>query len=350
MDANIFVRAIEKLVDYTASGIGSTASFFFSRMVARRDSEARLISAEGEARAQEALAEGQANTIRIIAEAQAEARSTLISPEAVVEGEVTFGDLVQQRIQFQEWKRQSNIKSVVQKAAWALGDKEVQDHEVDHDWTAQFFDEVQDVSSEDMQELWAKILAGEVERPGSTSIRTLRVLKDMNQRVARIFSRFCAFCVYTEGITGVDGRICNACFNIFSTNGFFHSDLNLLNTHGLVNPDYDSWQDLQHAIGVGRTPPDQTSRHPFRFQGQYWVLYPVGGPRSVKPRSPGFPLRGASLSQSGLELSRVVRLEPMEDYKTALINYFAQEGLQMTPVDNGDWQIGPVFISGSTHD
>lgn len=350
MEIGPLVSGISKLADYAASGIGSVAGPMLASWKARREANAKLIAAKGEVEAQRVLAEGQAHTIQIIARAQSDARAILVSPDATVQGQLDFGETVNQRIQFQEEKRQSNIMAVVQRAALEVGEKEVQDHEVDHDWTARFFNDVQDVSSEEMQELWAKILAGEVERPGSTSIRTLNVLKDMNLRVARIFSRFCAFCVYTEGTMGVDGRICSACFHIFSTNGFLHSDLNLLNTQGLVNPDYDSWQDLQHAIGVGRTPPDQTSRHPFRFQGQYWVLYPVGGPRSVRPRSPGFPLRGPSLSQSGLELSRVVRLEPMEDYKTALINYFAQEGLQMTPVDNGDWQIGPVFISGSTHD
>lgn len=270
-----------------------------------------------------------------------------------MQGQLEFGTVVTQRIQFQEEKRQANIGSIVRQAALELGDKEVQDHEVDHDWTARFFDDVQDVSSEDMQQLWAKILAGEVERPGSTSFRTLRVLKDMNQHVARIFSWFCVLCVYSEGTryaSDDDGRVCNACFDRITTHGFRSSYLDLLNTHGLVNPNYDSWHDMQSAIGFGRIQPDQTNRYPFRFQSQYWVLYPVGGPRSMKPRSPGFPLRGASLSQSGLELSQVVRAEPLDDYKTALINYFAQEGLQMTPVDNGDLHIGPEFISGSTHD
>ena len=38
-------------------------------------------------------------------------------------------------------------------AALELGDGNVQDHEVDHDWTARFFNDVQDVSSEEMQKL-----------------------------------------------------------------------------------------------------------------------------------------------------------------------------------------------------
>ncbi len=90
-----------------------------------------------------------------------------------MQGQLDFGAAITQRIQFQEEKRQSNIVAVIGQAAQELGDREVQDHEVDHDWTARFFNDVQDVSSEEMQQLWAKILAGEVERPGSTSLRTM---------------------------------------------------------------------------------------------------------------------------------------------------------------------------------
>lgn len=315
---------------------------------AQQEAKANSIAAQGEAEAQRILTEGQATTMGIIANAQADARAKLVSPDAIVQGQLDVGTVVTQRIQFQEEKRQANIGSIVRQAALELGDKRVQNHEVDHDWTARFFNDVQDVSSEDMQTLWAQILAGEVERPGSTSLKTLRILKDMDQHVARIFSWFCAFCVYSEVPPEFDARICSACFHIFSTNGFLHSYLNLLNTHGLVNPDYHSWHDLQAAIGFGRIPPDQTNRYPFRFQGKYWVLYPIGGPRSIEPRSPGFPLRGASLSHSGLELSQVVQVKPMDDYKTALIEYFAQEGLQMTPVDSGDLHVGPLYISEET--
>ena len=193
MEINVSVRAIEKLVDYTASGIGSTASYFFSRMVARRDAEVRAITAEGEVEAQRILTEGRAMSMQIIAAAQVEARSKLISPQAALQGEVTIGDLIEQRVQFQEEKRQANIGSVVAQAAHELGDREVQDHEVDHDWTARFFNDVQDVSSEEMQQLWAKVLAGEVERQGQFSLRTLDTLHNMSVSEAKLFAEACNY-------------------------------------------------------------------------------------------------------------------------------------------------------------
>ena len=172
MDVNL--PAIEKLVDYAASGIGSVAGSMLAPWKARREAQAKQITAEGDA-----------TILQIQAEAQSKAREILVSQNTDVTGELDITDKVNQRIQFQEQKRQINIGSVVEEAASQLGDKRVANTEPDHDWTARFFNEVQDVSSEEMQSLWAKVLAGEVERAGSTSIRTLGILKNLDQVTAR---------------------------------------------------------------------------------------------------------------------------------------------------------------------
>lgn len=213
INVKLNVPAIEKLVDFTVSGIGSTASFFFSRETARHDAEVRVIAAKGDAEAQRVLAKGRATSMHIIAEAQAEARSKLISPQAALQGEVAIGELIEQRVQFQEAKRLANIGSVVAKAAQALGDREVQDHEVDHDWTARFFNDVQDVSSEEMQQLWAKVLAGEVDRPGQFSLRTLDALHDMSVGEAKLFAEACNYVaaermiIYTDDMQFMDNNL-----------------------------------------------------------------------------------------------------------------------------------------------
>ena len=338
MDINVSVRAIEKLVDYTASGIGSTASFFFSRMLARRDAEARLVSADGEARVNRTLAESQANTMRIIANAQADARSALISPEAVVEGEVTFGVLVDQRIQFQEQKRQSNIESVVQQAALELGDKEVQNHQVDHDWTARFFSDVQDVSSEQMQVLWAKILAGEVTKPSSTSIRTLSILRNLNQDVAGLFSKFCCICVFlrNDELQVLEARVPSLKDyregNSLRDYGIDYGSLNLLDEHGLIVSDYNSWRD--YNICITAWPSERKEGMwvvPFNFQGRYWVLKPTRR-RSAEQE---FRLNGVALTASGRELSMVVEQSPDEAFANDLKQFFSRHQLQMEQVDSG---------------
>ena len=176
VELNLKIPAIEKLVDYCASGIGAIGGPMLSRWTAQRRADAQRIEAQG-----------QADVTRLIADAQAEARSLLPAGHSSSRGELAIGKEIKSRLEFQEKKRQSNIKSVVSMAAEEIRDKEVADHEVDHDWTARFFADAQDATSEHMQKIWAKILAGEVETPGRTSLHTLAILKNMTQRDAKLF-------------------------------------------------------------------------------------------------------------------------------------------------------------------
>jgi hypothetical protein len=81
-----------------------------------------------------------------------------------------------ERLEKQEVRRQRNIESIATKAAHALPppdrEQEVSDKPVNEDWTTRFFQECQDISDEQMQQLWARILAGEVTKPGSFAPRT----------------------------------------------------------------------------------------------------------------------------------------------------------------------------------
>ena len=61
MDINIKITALEKLMDYTASGIGSTAGFLFSPWIAGRTARAKVIAAGGDAEQERILAEGRAS-------------------------------------------------------------------------------------------------------------------------------------------------------------------------------------------------------------------------------------------------------------------------------------------------
>ena len=198
-DMMLTIPAIEKLLDYAASGIGAIAGPILAPWKASRETKARLAAAPVEAQVRRIEAESEAETSVIIAKARAEAREYLVAPDNEVHGtaEFTRRDIVQ-RIEFQERKRLANVRSVVDAAADELGDKEVNDHEPDPDWTARFFNEVQDVSSEDMQRIWARILAGEVESPGRTSLRTLEALKNLTKIDAEIFRDICDFVIDGE--------------------------------------------------------------------------------------------------------------------------------------------------------
>lgn len=186
-DLNLKIPAVDKLLEFVASGIGAVGGPLLARWKASRGADAARIEAQGQADVMRIQAQGQADSLSLIANAQAEARNHLATGEQLIQGETIIGGEIESRLTFQEQKRQNNIGAVVELAADELDDKEVQNHEIDHDWVARFFSDVQDVTSEHMQRIWAKILAGEVETPGRTSLHTLSILKNMTQRDAKLF-------------------------------------------------------------------------------------------------------------------------------------------------------------------
>ena len=232
--------------------------------------------ARREAAARQIAAEGEAGALRIISAAQAEARQTLVAAASDVRGEIDIGETVSQRIQFQEEKRHRNIGSVVGQTAELLGDKDVPDQEPDHDWTARFFNYIQDVSSEEMQLLWAKVLAGQIEQPGSVSIRALSILRNLDNATAKLFQLLCSACVKIspDGSLVLDARVPslgrNAGENSLQKFGLSYGNLNILNEHGLIISDYNSRYDMRMCIGIVGQSSDQVPclrSHPVRLSG-----------------------------------------------------------------------------------
>ena len=334
MDVTVRVPAIEKLLDLTASGIGAIAGPMLATWRASREAEAKRIAARGDADVLAILAEGQAGALPVIAEAQESARLLLSGPGVTIEGEMAVAGAIEQRVRFQEEKRQRNISAIFSQAAAQLPDEEVADSEPDHDWAARFFNEAQDVSSEEMQALWAKVLAGEVERPGSTSLRTLGVLKDLDREAARIFRKLCSTSVSIRpnGSTFLDARVPSMDgqpgSNSLREHGLGFLDLNILNEHGLIISEYNSWYDYRMCVGVPHGGPGQVFRIPFWFQNRFWVLES----NSEQRRDGEFRVSGVALNRAGQELSRVVDLEPNAEYREQLTSFFEKRGFRMVEV------------------
>ncbi|MCY4095712.1 MAG: DUF2806 domain-containing protein [Gammaproteobacteria bacterium] len=301
------VPGLNKFIEVLASGIGSIAGPILAPWVAERENAAKLIEAKGDA-----------DVAKIRAEAMAEAQRTLGEDSVVVRGEVNFGAEVRQRIDFQERKQQANIVAVANRAAHLLRESKVPDVEPDHDWTARFFGEVQDVSSEDMQAMWGSVLAGEVQAQGATSLRTLGILKDLDSTTARLFSRLCSVAVYLKGTDEemFDARVPSlggdAAQNVLNPYGLNFATLNRLNEHRLIIPDYNSFftyrvlDESMDSEGIE-----------LYHQGVRWDWSTTE--KGVKEVN--VVLNGVALTVAGQELSGAVSPEPMPQYTEALKSF-----------------------------
>ncbi len=96
------------------------------------------------------------------------------------------------RIAYQEVAKQENIETIVDAAYDSLqGAHEVGDGEISREWMHRFIDAAGDISTEELQKIWSKVLAGEVLEPSSFSLRTLECLRNLDVRDANLFEQLC---------------------------------------------------------------------------------------------------------------------------------------------------------------
>ncbi len=83
-----------------------------------------------------------------------------------------FDERVSASRNYREFIEQKNIENVVSASVKYLGNTASKE-QVDPDWRTRFFDKAKGVSHEKMQEVWAKVLAGELTQPGLYSVSAL---------------------------------------------------------------------------------------------------------------------------------------------------------------------------------
>ena len=69
---------------------------------------------------------------------------------------------------------------------------------IDDDWLSSFMKDASTKSNEEMQLLFGRILAGEIRKPGSFSLRSVRTLALINKTAANIFEILCNTSVHVD--------------------------------------------------------------------------------------------------------------------------------------------------------
>lgn len=100
----------------------------------------------------------------------------------------------------------------------------------DFDWFVRFYEAVGNISDEEMQELWAKILAGEIARPSSFSLKTIDTLRNISRNDAELFVKLCS---HSFGLC--DQRLFLPRYDDYlDKRGIQYSDIMKLNEYGLI--------------------------------------------------------------------------------------------------------------------
>ncbi|HRE57845.1 MAG TPA: DUF2806 domain-containing protein, partial [Candidatus Kapabacteria bacterium] len=188
-------KLLEKLCDAIAQGTGRVTKAYFERKDI--DNEVYRIRqiAHAHADAAERFKQIDSDVNYTIEGSVVKTHGALplVSKEVNQTG-VSLEARAVQKDEYQRNLRQLNTENVTAFAAEELKDEtNFSDDPVDKDWINRFFRSVEDISNEDMQKLWGKILAGEVKQPNTFSLRTLEFVRNLSSEEAQLFGRLAKY-------------------------------------------------------------------------------------------------------------------------------------------------------------
>ena len=99
-------------------------------------------------------------------------------------------------------RREVNVSKALLEAEAELGNdpQPPPERRVDDDWLFRWRDAASMVSSEELQTLWGRVLAGEIKSPGSCSLRTLEFLKNLSRYEALQIAKVSRFVINNDAI------------------------------------------------------------------------------------------------------------------------------------------------------
>lgn len=251
-------KPIEKLIDTVSKGIGIL--YEPKRIKKKADAEAYRV---------EKLEEAKAKGLILKADA-----------------EIEIIERAKERFAHREINRQINLENIVEKSTKHLGET-VSEQPVDEDWRTRFFNKAQDVTNEEMQEIWGKILAEEVTQPGKISFRTLEVISNLSKTEAKLFETACKIAFNDGKILKMNSE------NSFDDYGVDYSSLLVLRSAGLI---YDS-----DTLNVTYSHIDQLGGTVLQY-GNKIIL-------CSKENSKDYKFNQVLFTPSGVELMRTVSTE-----------------------------------------
>ena len=247
---------------------------------------------------------------QVVRMAEAEVQADRIRRVGAAETEIEVAELRERaatRFANEEMTKQLNMESITEKAIPDLND-DASPEEMENDWIMNFFDKGRMVSNDDMQQIWARILAGEANNPGSFSRRTVNLVADLDKRDAELFRNLCGFAWM---IGDIQPLVFDTQNDIYNHNGITFDSIGQLEALGLI-----------HFSGIGGF-----NRIHLRKRA---MVYYYGRPVILEfpsDNNNALPTGVTLLTQSGKELARICGSTPVEGFFEYVYDRWAGESL-----------------------
>ena len=219
-----------------------------------------------------------------------------------------------------EFKRFVNLEKIAVLAedeAEAFRGQPVSGAEVNQDWFARWRAQAEDVSDEDMQRLWARLLAGEIRQPGSFSQHTVHFLARMSKSDAELLEKAASL--------NVQGNIFRA-DAIIKKVGISFADTLYLEDLGVLNGVSASLGGLQFQVQIQTILTDQAA---VLVHNDCAIVALVGGGSAKSWEIPVY-----TISSFGRELISLAKVKSNLDYVREIAKHALSHGFTSVKIGN----------------
>lgn len=230
---------------------------------------------------------------------------------------------------------QINLDDITVIAAQDLSKKEILTNEstvrelkeIDDDWLNEFENIAKLKTSTDMKLLFGKILSGEISNPGEFSIRTLKLISQIDNQAAKLFQTFCnnTSALFIGDKTIHDSRVIvftgTAGSNALSKYGLSFDNLNILQEYGLIISDYNSYYPYDLAI----INDNDTVFATIELQNKRFFLVPNDRKNDIKKIN----FHGVALTKSGKELFQIITKKESEKYFNDFVEFLESKKFKL---------------------
>lgn len=235
----------------------------------------------------------------IVRLAKAQAKADMIEAHSRVQiTEVQERGII--RLATEEGFKQQNIENIITLAIPLL-DAESKPEEIEEDWLPYFFDRSKLTSDEEMQSLWAKILAGEANQAGSFSKNTIDIVSKLSKKDARLFTNLCSMCWHLEEPT----PLVIGAHKIYKEKSLDFSNLSHLKSIGLVT------YDALGGIKLNEFPRHVTA-----------IYFDKCVDLEFNQKNPEMLIGSCILTEAGKELSRICKAEYSDEFFDYIVSYW----------------------------
>lgn len=263
---------LDKLVETVANAIGLTAL-------------GTIINAHGEAKAQSILAKKKA-------ESDAEVEILRMQGK----------EKVAQYVMSRNTQKIENVGEILAKAEQHFSpDEEVSNEPVDKDWMNRFLDIAETISDDEMRDLWARVLAGEVKRPTTYSLRTLDVLRNITKTEAELIVKSSNYMV--------GNSICTENFALTLDEQLLLDDMGII---------------YGEQLYTSLIPSTGKMQFPLNRQMLLWIYAPVNLHMSIKCHK---------LTKAGRDILNLIQENNYVDFALDLAQHLKKQGAQGVTVN-----------------